>query len=566
MSILNQKGNVLAFTVIATTMIAALGVGMFYMTSTSSLGGVGANNINRAYFVALAGKDYAIANWNSRLQITGNEFILSNNDRFLLALTDYEITSTGIVNKDTPFEARKTIKVPAPRSAQSKKTFFEPFENLSKWVTGSGTSELGTHAITSVGGDNALKVTPQAYTYGYGYGVWSFLQLNTAAANVDLTKAWKDAGYCLSHDLQIKIRVDNQPYYKAGLIFKASGTGDTSEFYGISYMRTKQQCPDGFSSTTGWNAATSTWTSCYASRSWTCSRLDNIPSPLKPDDIFTEPLECGSEGSNWIRYSRPSIVLWKKRSPSGDFIWLAYKLLTSNDYVVDTNNRLVDWSNVQVRLLEAYQLSFTNGGPSPLLDGDFIVGVTSRAMARVNGTPIYSDNSETWASSTAAGILTLTNISGSFQSGEDLIVNGITRAKASSALSTTKANYIRVYYGDVSSHGTPNNIPIDNIRAGNPRLVTGSSYKVHWPVDDISSWNATNDFMTQVKWSGVNASESTILGGSGTTEAGAIIKDTSITYPLITPGSGSIDHSGIAVYTTGNTSPYIYFDDFAIRY
>ena len=60
MSFANQKGNVIAYVVISMTTIAALAVGVFYMSSSAALGELGANNLNRAYFLALAGKEYAL--------------------------------------------------------------------------------------------------------------------------------------------------------------------------------------------------------------------------------------------------------------------------------------------------------------------------------------------------------------------------------------------------------------------------------------------------------------------------------------------------------------------------
>jgi len=539
MLISNQRGNVLLFVIAGIAMIASIAMGMFYMTSTASLGQAGGSGMNRAYYLALAGKDYALAKWNIRANWNSIEFSLSNAESFLVSYSGEIITSTGIVNKNTPFEARKTIIARSPSPV--RKHFLDTFENLTNWAMGAGAGEVGGHEIAPVSGDNALHVLSSASAFG-SYGVWSFLQLNAAVAGVDFSTSWLDAGRCLSHDLQVKI-TNNQPYYVAGLIFKAAGVGNNREFYGVSYMRTKQKKV------------------CYW---WGCQweRDDNIPSEIKPstggsDGIFTEPLEYLDSTH---RYSRPAIVLWKKQG--SDLSWLAYRLLTSTDYVVDANNLLVDWSNIQVRLIEAYPLGFTTGGPTPLLHGAAVVGGTSGASARINGTPVMT--SETWSSTTAAGTLTLTNISGTFQTGENLLVSGTTRAVVSGTLGA-KTNYIRVYYGDVTSHGTVNNISTDNIRASNPRIISGSSNVIHWPVDNVSDWDAFYDYMTLVQWEVPNSSASPTperLGGVGTKEANAIIKDSS----LLTPNSGTIDNSGIALHATGNTATSTYFDDFAIQY
>jgi len=197
MSISNQRGNALLFTVIGIAMAAAIGMGMYYMTSTSSLGQAVGSGMNRAYYLALAGKDYAIANWNNRTLLNGNEFTLSNTERFSFSttdITDVQITSTGIVNKDTSFEARKTITAPAPSPV--RKSFVESFGdvNLPNWDK---STQVGSFKVTPVGGVNALQVQSPA-PVAFGSGSWAFLAFNGGAAGVDLTNPWINAGYCLS--------------------------------------------------------------------------------------------------------------------------------------------------------------------------------------------------------------------------------------------------------------------------------------------------------------------------------------------------------------------------------
>ena len=128
----DQKGNVITYVIVAMTMAATLAVGMVYMGSSSTfgLGEITANNFNRAYFLALAGKDYA---WitppgTARLNLNGRVFSLcrnkscpcvdascSNRDKFSLGVTcisnTYTIDSIGVVNEGTPFEAKRKITV-----------------------------------------------------------------------------------------------------------------------------------------------------------------------------------------------------------------------------------------------------------------------------------------------------------------------------------------------------------------------------------------------------------------------------------------------------------------------
>jgi hypothetical protein len=116
MNFAKQKGNVIAYVVIAMTTIAALAVGALYMTSSSALGELGANNLNRAYFLALAGKDYALINNLEDTMVKypgGRIFTFANGDKFQLVIKcpDNTIQSTGIVNEGTPQEVRRTTSI-----------------------------------------------------------------------------------------------------------------------------------------------------------------------------------------------------------------------------------------------------------------------------------------------------------------------------------------------------------------------------------------------------------------------------------------------------------------------
>ena len=319
------------------------------------------------------------------------------------------------------------------------------------------------------------------------------------------------------------------------------------------------------------------------------------PNNLKPPAIYDP--AYGSlyvEGSSIkYQYSHPAIVLWKRYdNGTGQYLftWLSYKILTDSDYVVydanppDRNFLLSNWSNLQVRLIEAYQLAFTNGGPDPILHNAVVKGETSGAIGRISGSAILT--SGRWESGNAAGILTLSNICipcppascPTFQSGENLRVNDKIPAKVSGTLGA-KSNYIRVYYGDVISHGASNNFPTDNNRGSNPRIVTGSGNIVHWPVDNMSDWKEYYDYMTLVKWDGINTAIVTnppaklaelikINDVPTFAQFDTIIRDSSLLTP--TPPNCStilsINYSGVALHATGDSATSTYFDDFAVQY
>ena len=110
----NQKGNVITYVIIAMAMAATLAVGMVYMSSSSTfgLGEITANNFNRAYFLAQAGKDYALI--KAVADTAGRNFTFANGDSFQLVISGNNIQSTGIVSTGTPFEARRKISIVKP--------------------------------------------------------------------------------------------------------------------------------------------------------------------------------------------------------------------------------------------------------------------------------------------------------------------------------------------------------------------------------------------------------------------------------------------------------------------
>lgn len=105
---LNQRGNVLLFLVVGMTLIAVLGTGIYFATSTSIFSGLSANDHNRAYQLALAGRDYALT---KNLPDTSKKLTLDNDDIIQLVISGDTITSTGIVKSGTPYETKRTITV-----------------------------------------------------------------------------------------------------------------------------------------------------------------------------------------------------------------------------------------------------------------------------------------------------------------------------------------------------------------------------------------------------------------------------------------------------------------------
>jgi len=483
---------------------------------------------------------------NTTTNITGEKFV--------------QLHSTGIFGQGGSYETRREVIYDTPigyaasqPGPTQKATTTDPMESMGNWFTGSSQGEAGGHSIASVSDSNAMHVTSgqaAGFLGGSSGGYWSWLNFDWSRTSADFQNAWQAAGYLLSYDLQVKIKATNEPYFMAGMSFRTRAD-DTEDLYtyGVSYLKARKTRTSAL-----WGA----W-SAYSDRG-------DIPSAIVPSALFSGTLETGSvynmlpfgllRGQD--QYSQPAIVLWQRTSAG--FKWLAYTILATTDHVVANVSgkpRLADWSTLQVRVVEAIPLSFSNGGSTPPLWGEIISGQTSGASAFVNGTPILTSGS--WSSSNAAGTLALYKVTGTFASGENLIVNSQIRGRVAGAQGA-KTNYLRVYYADTGTH-TPNSTPTDNNRGADPR-ITASGQTVSWPVDNVSEWASGNDFMTLVQWDGVNTSVTRLGTGS---EFNAIIQDSA----LLSPSSGtSFTSSEVALHTAGGSSsdiPDIYFDDFAVQ-
>jgi len=109
MKLLHKKGTILLFVVVAITAISALGTGIYFMTTTATFSGLDANDQNRAYQLAVAGRDYALA--KNLTATAGRDFTFTTGDKFRLVISGDNIASTGIVKEGTPYEAKRTITI-----------------------------------------------------------------------------------------------------------------------------------------------------------------------------------------------------------------------------------------------------------------------------------------------------------------------------------------------------------------------------------------------------------------------------------------------------------------------
>lgn len=475
----------------------------------------------------------------------------------------------------------------------------EDMSSSANWYT---SSAMGTQSFnTSIDGSAAMKVASMQDTslsgfwgwlfgsfYGWGSdsGVWNLIEFNWSNTAANLAQAWMDAQGCLTYDIQVKVKntTSPYPYYFAGLNFRSNtdAGGDDFYTYGVSYVR-----PRAYSDCGLWICATWVLTSDQPK--------DLIPGGIGYSSgtgtLFPSGSEENTSGySGWTgccykyKYGTPAIVFWQRTS-SG-FKWLAYKTLQNGDGVVYNSGgypRLTDWSTLLVRVSEGYSLTFTVGGGSTggeIKEGDTITNAAGTKSARVVMTPILTSatgKKADWTNKVAAGTLVLANIptpadtGTTFSSGEGIYVNGVQLATAGT-FSSTKRNYIRVYFTDPTARGSANNTEIDS--AGTANRKANARGSVNWPPDPLTDLesDSSQDYVTLVQWTGYNTGVSAV---TSTSEPSAIISTTTLVSPTWSPtdtlsnfvsdaNSGAPGDS-IGLMTSDNTGTSTYYDDFAIQ-
>ncbi|MEG6505745.1 PulJ/GspJ family protein [Nitratidesulfovibrio sp. 1201_IL3209] len=537
--------------------------------------------------------------------------------------------STGVTPDGT--ERLVTYNVPIggiSGGVFNKERFVDSFDTAgdpsNRWVTGGeGKGQLGSHNVQTIDGGTALKVTEMKMaaerpsggfiswliaivraigSWLTGSNQWSTIFFDWSKTNINMARAWLDAGKNLSYDAQVKVYAqqadnnnstpkDQELELFGGMLLRGAQNGDDLDGIGLSFVRSYRErerrqtctiiCWGDWTAWSGYSLSTS---------------VDNklIPGYVSPTDfgpLFGEisghtlykttksTRVLGGEIERETQYSHPAIVLWKREN--GQFRWLAYKRLHATN-IVNSNNKykLRNWSTLLMRITEGRDLGFTGAGGSATADfnyGDFVETKNAESMTvgrgRVIGPPIVT--SQGWNPSTgvwnngAAGTLVLSNVEGTMGSG-NLVVNN-TQVAQSAATPGGKATYLRVYYGGATRTGG-DNIPANEGSRANARLAAGQSPK--WTPDDYALWTGANgneyDNFTLVEWegvaSGVNGMNE-IIATQGHTRS--ILKlngfTTSDADPSTDPNARPPVIEGIALVSAGSTGTTIAFDDFGLQ-
>lgn len=262
-----------------------------------------------------------------------------------------EMRSTGTTGA-AALQTSRVITYYIPLSESNQSEFYDFFEDRSHWEA---SSKLGSHAIESIGGDNALRVTGTSDVSQGGPAPKSALiELNPATTGIDVNYGYSASGHFLSYDTQVKIGFDasqspdygyypvDSPipsFFAAGVSFRLKNSGDS---YGVSFMRGSLSSPP-----------------------------DNIDNEIVPDENV------------------PMIVLWKDPNPdqTDERIWIAAKYLTpvvlfSDDMESGINGWTADspWTQIATDSVSPTHSWADNNNSPPIYDNDLDIALVSPVM------------------------------------------------------------------------------------------------------------------------------------------------------------------------------------------
>lgn len=244
----HQRGALLISLIVTMVIMAALGSGMLYYSTTSSYGQYFANRQAMAYYLGESGANYALKQFNPSTNYTNGPFpnlttFTLSNGQFAVKTYDKPgdatrliIEATGIVGSGwltTRQLVTKNISKANPGSPGGGPatapvgfgTTTDQFEEVWDTITGDvkivDTGPSGGPALQFKGKEGAIR-----------------LDWHDNAPVPDLLEAWNSNGQLLSYVIQVKINVDregsNGKHYMMGITFRLV---DDSNSYGVSFYR-----------------------------------------------------------------------------------------------------------------------------------------------------------------------------------------------------------------------------------------------------------------------------------------------------------------------------------------
>jgi len=315
----NQRGAILITLIVSLVLMAVLGSGMLYFSTTSSYGELFANRQERAYYIGESGANYALQKFITTPVANGpfpalTTFTLSNG-KFAVKTYDKPgdpthliIEATGIVESGwlttRQLVTRNIVKATATPPGMPPVTTdnsgvpigFDTNSNAQLDVAWTEVPNPNTQDVTISGGDLLFKGTEAA--------------INLNPGNVNLCEAWVSNANLSSYFLQVKVTNSSHPqHFLVGLSFRVRDATINSNSYGLSFYRydSANKC----------------------NRDW-CTNTYGIQRNLQANN-------------------KVYAVLWKR--VSNQYTVLAYAEMVSS-YGVASNGDILEWPALLIRVNE----------------------------------------------------------------------------------------------------------------------------------------------------------------------------------------------------------------------
>lgn len=552
------------------------------------------------------------------------------NDFFSIASTGTTGAVSRTLNYITPVDVTAPGGIPTPKT-----TYADPFtagvnpgSNGSHWFA----STAGTHSVLAdvAGGaktDGTTGVAALQLNSSLTYGAsgcggndmsFSLLTMKWDANYANLYGSWLSHDQTLSYDAQVKMKLPQQDYYMAGMMFRLSVvSSDISSVsgLGVAFLRGSEVSADEDGIESG------------------VVPVANVPLIV----LWRKTAGGGFSTMQWVAYK---IVSGKMYFNNGTSPFLATSSGQTDSYVrgsssgarvrsnwVDTTNGGVSGSLEASELYSTFQateelvqyikrptsttarvrnpitlptsIAYDRGSSAAIQAGDIIRGRSSNATARV--TNVTRSSYFDWSTLTQyyQGTITITETQGTFTTSDYLdvyrpntshsahfvsydppgntLTTGTEFVKDWSVLllrleekqvSGQYVNDIKIYIGDTDQHGTPTGSPLDTLTYSNKRWSNPpASGDVQWPPDADWSSDLTRDLskdhFTLVQGWVINPALTSSFSLTGTTEEP---NSTIRTNTFTTHSLSSFTQQEIGLQTAASgMSPDTYFDDFAIQ-
>ena len=248
-----QKGSILIGLIITMVIMASLGAGMLYVTTTSTYQEIMANNHTRAFYAAESGGRYAMAvirnafasgspstdtdYTNLKANAVSGSYTLVGNTFKVQNIIESDVVVPGGTTKQINFDVIGVVNSSSFLQAQRKISYrIQPANQPGGGgCTGSNCTTDITSAsqLTSLGSDwGTPSVSSNVLIINVPGGGAAEDRAEIGYNGSSLAGSWTAAGG-LSYDAQVKVKVDPRSdgtpaYFLAGLVFRVSGGTTTA--------------------------------------------------------------------------------------------------------------------------------------------------------------------------------------------------------------------------------------------------------------------------------------------------------------------------------------------------